>query len=97
MGFDGLLAVVEDGAGFQVGLAHAEGLLHVPQVVVGGDDLACGHETCGNVGHLAFQPGDLHGSLPRGLIERQIPALDSRNEDQQVSGGGCALSCLFFY
>ena len=45
---DGVSGVVEDGAGWQVVLAHPEGLLDVPQLVVGGDDLTGIHQMRGD-------------------------------------------------
>ena len=44
----GLTLVVEDGTGSQVVLAHPEGLLHVPQLVIRGDDLGGVHQSCGD-------------------------------------------------
>ena len=51
---DRVLRVVEHRPGPQVGLAHPEGLLDVPQVVVGRDDLAGGHDLGGDVGDVAL-------------------------------------------
>ena len=45
MGLDGVAGAVEDGAGPQVVLAHPEGRLDVPQLVVGGDHLGGVHQT----------------------------------------------------
>ena len=53
--FDGVACVVEDRPGFEVGFAHAEGLLHMPQIVIRGDHLRGGHEAFGDVGDVALQ------------------------------------------
>ena len=45
VGLDGVAGVVEDRAGSQVVLAHPEGRLDVPQLVVGGDHLGGVHQT----------------------------------------------------
>ena len=63
---DGVSGVVEDRSGSQVVLAHPKGLLDVPQLVVGGDDLTSVHQACRDVGDVALEthqgpgPGDGH-------------------------------------
>ena len=52
---DGIAGVVEDRPGSQVVLAHPEGLLDVPQLVVGGDDLTGAHQAGRNVGDVALE------------------------------------------
>src|SRR4051794_37623944 len=46
----------------QVGLAHPEGLLDPPQVVVAGDDLAWGHQLGTDVGDVSLQPDQPTGA-----------------------------------
>ena len=53
---DGIAGVVEDGAGSQVVLAHPEGLLDVPQLVIRGDDLTGIHQMRGDVGDIPLEP-----------------------------------------
>ena len=48
VGLNSIALVVEHGSGSQVVLAHPEGLLDVPQLVVGGDDLTGAHQACGD-------------------------------------------------
>ena len=43
-----IAGVVEDRPGSQVVLAHPEGLLHVPQLVIRGDHLTSIHQACKN-------------------------------------------------
>ena len=76
MGFDGVTGVVEDGAGSQVVLAHPEGLLDVPQLVVGGDDLTGAHQAGRDVGDVALEPHQGPGSGDGGLIEHLIALMD---------------------
>ena len=45
---NGVMGVVEDGAGSQVVLAHPERGFDVPQLVVGGDDLTSVHQVRGD-------------------------------------------------
>lgn len=52
---DGLVGVVEDRPGFEVGCAHAEGLLRMPEIVVRGDHLSGGHQLFGDLGDVALQ------------------------------------------
>ena len=73
---DGVTGVVEDGAGPQVVLAHPEGLLDVPQLVVGGDDLTSVHQACRNVGDVALEADQGTGSGDGGLIEDLIALMD---------------------
>ena len=72
VGLDGVSGVVEDGAGWQVVLAHPEGLLDVPQLVVGGDDLTGVYQACGDVGDVALEthqgPGPGDGCLIEDLV-----------------------------
>ena len=53
---DGVAGVVEHGAGWQVVLAHPEGLLDVPQLVIRGDHLTGAHQMRGNVGDIPLEP-----------------------------------------
>ena len=57
----GIAGVVEDGAGSRVVLAHTERLLHVPQLVVGGDDLGGVHQAGRDVGDVALEPSQAPG------------------------------------
>ena len=66
------MGVVEDRAGSQVVLAHPEGLLDVPQLVIRGDDLTGIHQMRGNVGDVALEthqgPGPGDGRLIQGGV-----------------------------
>ena len=76
VGLDGVSGVVEDGAGWQVVLAHPEGLLDVPQLVVGGDDLTSVHQMRGNVGDVALEPHQRPGPGDGCLIEDLVSLAD---------------------
>ena len=52
---DGVMGVVEDGAGSQVVLTHPERGLDVPQLVIRGDDLTGAHQACGDVGDIPLE------------------------------------------
>ena len=52
---DGVMGVVEDGAGSQVVLAHPERGLDVPQLVIRGDDLTGAHQAGRDVGDVALE------------------------------------------
>ena len=53
---DGIAGVVEHGADSQVVLAHPEGLLDVPQLVIRGDHLTGIHQMRGDVGDIPLEP-----------------------------------------
>ena len=72
----GVTGVVEDGAGSQVVLAHPKGLLDVPQLVVGGDDLTGIHQACRDVGDVALEPSQAPGPGDGRLIEDLIALMD---------------------
>ena len=76
MGLDGVSGVVEDGAGPQVVLAHPEGLLDVPQLVIRGDDLTGAHQAGRDVGDVALEAHQGTGSGDGGLIEDLIALMD---------------------
>ena len=48
VGLNSIALVVEHGSGSQVVLAHPEGLLDVPQLVIRGDHLTGIHQACRN-------------------------------------------------
>ena len=57
-------------------LLIGEGLLDVPQLVVGGDDLTGVHQVRGNVGDVALEPDQGTGSGDGRLIEDLIALMD---------------------
>ncbi len=73
MGVDRVLGPDEHGPGGEVGLGHPEGLLHVPQVVVVGDDLARSHDTGGDVRDVALQSDELAGPGQGSLVQAPRP------------------------
>jgi len=64
----------EHGSGGQVSLAHPEGLLHVPEVVVAADDLGRGHDGGGDVRDVALQAGQLPRAGEGLLVQGRGPA-----------------------
>jgi hypothetical protein len=64
----------EHGPGGQVGLAHPEGLLHVPEIVVAADDLGRGHDGDGKVRDVALQAGQLPRAGEGLLVQGRGPA-----------------------
>ena len=76
MSLDRVSGVVEDRSGPQVVLAHPEGLLDVPQLVVGGDDLTSVHQACRNVGDVALEADQGTGSGDGGLIQGGVTGVD---------------------
>ena len=52
---DSIALMVEDRPGSQIVLAHPEGLLDVPQLVIRGDDLTGAHQACGDVGDIPLE------------------------------------------
>jgi hypothetical protein len=63
--FDGVVGAVEHWTGAQVCFAHPEGLLDVPELMVGTDYLGCSHSRYRNVRDVAFQAGELPGARQR--------------------------------
>ena len=57
-------------------LLIGEGLLDVPQLVVGGDDLTGVHQVRGNVGDVALEPDQGPGPGDGGLIKDLIALMD---------------------
>ena len=57
-------------------LAHPEGLLDVPQLVIRGDDLTGVHQVRGNVGDVALEPDQGPGPGDGGLIKDLIALMD---------------------
>ena len=57
------MLMVEHGTDPKVVFAHAEGLLYVPQLMVGPHNLTSTHERGRNIGDVAFQPRELFGPI----------------------------------
>ena len=76
MGLDGVPGVVEDRSGPQVVLAHPEGLLDVPQLVIRRDDLTGAHQAGRDVGDVALEAHQGTGSGDGGLIKDLIALMD---------------------
>jgi len=82
VGFDRVAGVVEDRPGSEVALAHPERGFDVPQLVVAGDDLGCGHQVGGDVRNVPLLIStSAYEGLCRGrgyadgrLIVRVLPA-----------------------
>ena len=72
VGLDRVAGAVEDRAGSQVVLGHAERLLHVPQLVVGGDHLVGPHDAGGDVAHVALQARHAPGAGQCGLVDHLV-------------------------
>ena len=70
------MGVVEDRAGSQVVLAHPEGLLDVPQLVIRRDDLTGAHQAGRDVGDVALEAHQGPGSGDGGLIKDLIALMD---------------------
>ena len=86
VGLDGVMGVVEDRSGPQVVLAHPEGLLDVPQLVIRRDDLTGAHQAGRDVGDVALEadqgpwPGRPHPRWrhQRGRWQNEFPQRASR-------------------
>ena len=92
----GIAGVVEDGAGSQVVLAHTERLLHVPQLVVGGDDLGGVHQAGRHVGDVALEPSQAPGPGQGCLIEDLVSLAGgdkTRGLGALVAGDGWPWPC----
>ena len=89
------MGVVEDRAGSQVVLAHPEGLLDVPQLVVGGDDLTGAHQAGRDVGDVALEVlGELLGSVLVALIQWKNEVFSSSGLVERVSRTSAAVVML---
>ena len=76
VGLNSIALVVEHGSGSQVVLAHPEGLLDVPQLVIRGDHLGGVHQACGDVGDIPLEPHQRPGPGQGRLIEHLIAFMD---------------------
>ena len=74
-----------DGAGGEVSFGHAKRLLHVPQLVVGGDDLGPGSGVFGQVGDVALETQGLSGPFNEGLIDHG--GIASQGEESVLAQG----------